>query len=245
MFCLWLAFAGGLGCDLAWGVLVTDAEGPCVGGRAVLGAVQALAFDVLRHPDAHRGPHHPEREPRQRQRPRGNGEHGDELHGELLAAAACRVWGAGVGAAAEEDVVVGAEDARRQQPPRPAAPVDRKRVQRVVDLESEEDDVSAVVHHGRHAPDQEGLPRVEDGAACGDADEGGEDAIERDPDVERVLEHARNHNRNKAPARGGDGGGHGDFSGHVGGAAREHQRRPAVEAVPAEPKDESPQAQKR
>mmetsp|Transcript_54472 Transcript_54472/g.133155 ORF Transcript_54472/g.133155 Transcript_54472/m.133155 type:complete len:376 (-) Transcript_54472:64-1191(-) len=115
--------------------------------------------------------------------------------------------------------------------------MDGRRVQGVVDLELEEEPARAVEDCAARRPNDAGHPRVHDGARARDAHEACEDAVERHPHVEGLLEESRVQHPHHAPRSTSNC----SVESHLGykvAKPGESQGRPAVEAVPAEPQNE-------
>ena len=201
----------------------------------MLREVQASSLDIFGDAEAHGGVDSAHRDARHDGRPGGNGEDTNDLDAKLLATGASVV---DVGVGGVLDVGVCAEDADGDDTPSAASAVDGEGVEGVVDPELEEQVVGANVDDARDDTDDEGHPGVDDGAAGGNADETGEDAVEGQADVIVALEELGEDHRGDGAGSSREGGGHRDLAGEVGGVARDHEGGAAVEAVPAEPEDE-------
>mmetsp|Transcript_14982 Transcript_14982/g.44439 ORF Transcript_14982/g.44439 Transcript_14982/m.44439 type:complete len:417 (-) Transcript_14982:56-1306(-) len=137
---------------------------------------------------------------------------------------------------------VDGEDGGADDAPRAARAVDRRRLEGVIHLEPQHELPEAAVDQPADRTHDEGAPEGEGGAAGGDRDEAGEDAVAHGRHViaAALAEGERRQQRSQAARRRGDGCVCDDASddGRVV-AAREGEPRARVEAVPAEPEDES------
>ena len=166
----------------------------------------------------------------------------NNLHAELLRAAASVVH-VRVGSVA--DVLVSAEDAHRPAAPHAAEAVDDASVTGVVDLGPEKEVVTGVEDDGCHHTDDERHPRVDHRARRGDANQTRERAVETHRDVPVALDRVAEEDRGHGGGRSGDGGVQRNFARQRASAGRHHERGAAVEAVPAEPQDEGAESLER
>mmetsp|Transcript_44623 Transcript_44623/g.148912 ORF Transcript_44623/g.148912 Transcript_44623/m.148912 type:complete len:216 (+) Transcript_44623:141-788(+) len=154
-----------------------------VRGAAVLARVHAVALGLLRDAEHRCHLEGGEEDRRGAAHPRQLDDERDELRGEERAAA---VQEAGVRLArdvpvfavpAKADKLGVAEHAHGEDAPEAARAVHREGVEGVVDLELEHELGGAVVHEGADEAGEECGPREHAGAAGGDGDEAGEDAV--------------------------------------------------------------------
>ena len=181
-------------------------------------------------------------------RPRDDDEDTDDLRAELLAATFVKRTSSGtlslgvflLGHETDPENAEGAAEA-----------VHRRRFERIVDLELEQELGGEVNDEGAERTADEGGPRFRDGATGGDGDETRENTVAHGDQVPDVVQRVvQNHGGNATTGGGERRGGGGtrddasviveDASAIIGGGD-EGELRARVEAVPAEPEDECPQ----
>mmetsp|Transcript_18649 Transcript_18649/g.29851 ORF Transcript_18649/g.29851 Transcript_18649/m.29851 type:complete len:346 (-) Transcript_18649:25-1062(-) len=115
--------------------------------------------------------------------------------------------------------------------------MDGRGVQGVVHLKLEEESGGAIVDEAADAANQDGRPGIDHRAGTRDGDEAGEDAVQGGGDIGRVLERDVDGEGGGAAGTGGEGGGDRCAGSVLHVLEREGGDR--VEAIPAEPQDES------
>ena len=206
---------------------VADGKAGVGGGQAVLGVVEAVDLDLLRHAQADELVDDLEDHEHRGQDPRRHGDESERLDAQLGHAAAI------------EEAAVGGKEANAERAEGAAAAVDRDGADGVVDLYDLVEELDRQDHDdARDDARDGGAERVHDVAAGGDGDEAGERGVERQRDVGLAVAAPGEDHRGEGGHRRGEVGveadeagvGHLVVAGHADGGA-------AVEAEPAEPQD--------
>ena len=206
-----------------------------VRGTAVLGLVQTDGFFFDRRAEQVHLLHQEEEGAEESADPRGDGEDADDLAGEKLAVAAVKDAGSvdaenfgNVGSLSHE---TDPEDAKGT-----AEAVHRSSLERVIDLELEQELGRTVNDARAEHTANEGSPRFSGGATGGDGNETSEGTVAHGnqvPDVVQVVVDDHGHETTAGGSQGGGDGGAGDDAR----AGDDAELRTRVEAVPADPKD--------
>mmetsp|Transcript_10260 Transcript_10260/g.36461 ORF Transcript_10260/g.36461 Transcript_10260/m.36461 type:complete len:535 (+) Transcript_10260:109-1713(+) len=219
-------------------------DGVVIRRATVVGHVQTLMLLLRGNPQDARELHRAEDDAGHAHAPRHDHHASEDVNPELLAATAVEgsaglrvtVRGGGVDLAAEE--------ASTEQAEEPAAHVDGRSVQRVVDLQLLHADGEPELDTPGHKSDDPASPGLSHGDRGADADQTAQNAVAQGGQIQVAILDEAHADGGDGAARRGEGGSNSDLLGHEDVPVREHERGPGVEPVPPEPQDEGPEADK-
>mmetsp|Transcript_2411 Transcript_2411/g.8100 ORF Transcript_2411/g.8100 Transcript_2411/m.8100 type:complete len:536 (+) Transcript_2411:109-1716(+) len=220
-------------------------DGVVIRRATVVGHVQTLMLLLRGNPQDARELHRAEDDAGHAHAPRHDHHASEDVNPELLAATAVEgsaglrvtVRGGGVDLAAEE--------ASTEQAEEPAAHVDGRSVQRVVDLQLLHADGEPELDTPGHKSDDPASPGLSHGDRGADADQTAQNAVAQGGQIQVAILDEAHADGGDGAARRGEGGSNGDLLGHEDVPVREHERGPGVEPVPTEPEEQGAQADER
>mmetsp|Transcript_30655 Transcript_30655/g.69831 ORF Transcript_30655/g.69831 Transcript_30655/m.69831 type:complete len:433 (-) Transcript_30655:170-1468(-) len=222
-------------------------HGCLLGGLVVVGLagrvlhdVRALLLELVAEAQDVEELHGHKQDEAQAPGPQDDEDERHELDGELVPAVAPAVEDA----VAAEALLGVAEEAEGHDAPDAASAVHGEGVHDVVHLELLEEHRAALVDQPADEPDQHSLPALHEGAARGDGDEAGQDAVAEAAHVQapRRDDLCAQEEDDEAAHAGGQRGVRGHQAGEVGvGRSLHAQGAAGVEAEPAEPEEEGPE----
>mmetsp|Transcript_43190 Transcript_43190/g.112001 ORF Transcript_43190/g.112001 Transcript_43190/m.112001 type:complete len:254 (-) Transcript_43190:834-1595(-) len=131
------------------------------------------------------------------------------------------------------------KEANRQYPPESTEAMDGRGIERVINLQSEQEARKAEIYDSSNDSNQHRRPRVHNGAPCRDRYQTCQDTIQSHRQVKTFGGETANEEDSEAATARRKCGGHSNLSCHKLGTAGEDEGASGIESIPSEPEDEA------